>query len=88
MAGDGERNGEFDGKAAAELVGKLRQSFWNGKTRSYDWRADQLRSIARMLVEKERDIIEALREDLNKPEMESFIHEVRSLENGTTRCPA
>ncbi|CAA6660428.1 unnamed protein product [Spirodela intermedia] len=85
MDGDGERKGEFDGKAAAELVGELRQSFWNGKTRSYDWRTDQLRSLARMLVEKEKDIIDALHEDLGKPEMESFIHEISLAKDGCAR---
>ena len=69
---------KFDGTVAAKLVEELRKNFSEGKTRSYGWRADQLKSILRMIGEKEKDIVDALYEDLNKPATESFIQEVCS----------
>lgn len=68
--------GAFDGARAAELTAELRRSFDSGRTRSYEWRAAQLKGIARMIEEKEADIMAALHDDLAKPQMESFLHEV------------
>uniref|UniRef100_A0A1D1Y547 Aldehyde dehydrogenase n=1 Tax=Anthurium amnicola TaxID=1678845 RepID=A0A1D1Y547_9ARAE len=78
---EGGEKREFDGESAADLVGELRRSFRTGRTGSYEWRADQLRSLVRMIDEKEGDIIEALRADLSKPEMESFLHEIGLAKN-------
>uniref|UniRef100_A0A1D1Z4F3 aldehyde dehydrogenase (NAD(+)) n=1 Tax=Anthurium amnicola TaxID=1678845 RepID=A0A1D1Z4F3_9ARAE len=78
---EGGEKREFDGESAAELVGELRHSFRTGRTRSYEWRADQLRSLVRMIDEEEEGIIEALRADLSKPEMESFLHEIGLAKN-------
>ncbi|PKU86459.1 Aldehyde dehydrogenase family 3 member I1, chloroplastic [Dendrobium catenatum] len=62
-------------ESAGEVVMGLRESFASGKTRSYEWRAAQLKGIIRMIDEKEENIMEALEADLSKPKLESFVHE-------------
>ncbi|XP_050381770.1 aldehyde dehydrogenase family 3 member H1-like [Argentina anserina] len=71
-----EEKKTFDSEAAGLLVKELRKSFNSGRTRSYEWRMLQLSSIARMLDEKENDILEALSKDLSKPELEAFLTEI------------
>ncbi|XP_057420094.1 aldehyde dehydrogenase family 3 member H1-like isoform X2 [Lotus japonicus] len=66
----------FDGHKAALLVKDLRKSFDSGKTKSYEWRISQLKGIAKMLEEREKDIIAALDKDLSKPGFEAFLSEV------------
>lgn len=66
----------FDGEKANLLIKELRKNFDSGKTKSYEWRIRQLESIAKMLEEKEKDILEALHKDLAKPAFEGFIAEV------------
>ncbi|XP_038706232.1 aldehyde dehydrogenase family 3 member I1, chloroplastic-like isoform X2 [Tripterygium wilfordii] len=66
----------LDAEKAALLVNDLRRSFSSGKTRSYEWRVSQLKSIAKMLEDKEKEIKEALHKDLSKPELESFVSEI------------
>lgn len=69
----------FNREKAEATVKTLRQSFNTGKTKTYEWRASQLKSIARMVDEKEKEIIEALHSDLDKPGTETFVHEVPPL---------
>ena len=76
MAPELEEKQTFDGEKAALLVKELRKSFNSGKTKSYEWRISQLEAIAKMLEEKEKEIIEALDKDLSKPGLEAFISEV------------
>lgn len=71
-----EEKKTFDSESAGLLVKELRKSFNSGRTKSYEWRMLQLSNIARMLDEKEKDIVEALYKDLSKPELETFISEV------------
>lgn len=61
---------------AAKLVAGLRETFGSGKTKSYEWRVSQLQAIVKLADEREKDIIGALRSDLNKSEFESYVHEV------------
>lgn len=63
-------------KNAASLVSELRGTFSTGKTRSYEWRTTQIKNIIKLVEERESDIFEALRSDLSKPELESFVSEV------------
>ncbi|TXG53001.1 hypothetical protein EZV62_022170 [Acer yangbiense] len=67
----------FDEEAATSLVKELRASFTNGKTRSYDWRVTQLKSMLKMIDEREQEIVTALRDDLSKPELESTVYEMK-----------
>ncbi|KAJ9671075.1 hypothetical protein PVL29_027186 [Vitis rotundifolia] len=71
-----EKKKVFDVESAASLVKELRGSFNAGKTKSYEWRIAQLKGIEKMIDEREKDIIEALHEDLSKPELEAFVSEV------------
>lgn len=61
---------------ATTVVKELRESFASGKTRSYEWRISQLRSLLRLASDHEQDIAGALRSDLSKPEFETIIYEV------------
>ncbi|CAD6257861.1 unnamed protein product [Miscanthus lutarioriparius] len=61
---------------AEETVRELRASFAAGRTRSAEWRAEQLKGLIRMIDEKEAEISAALHEDLAKPHMESYLHEI------------
>ncbi|XP_034691511.1 aldehyde dehydrogenase family 3 member I1, chloroplastic-like isoform X2 [Vitis riparia] len=71
-----EKKKVFDVESAASLVKELRGSFNAGKTKSYEWRIAQLKGIEKMIDEREKDIIEALHEDLSKPEHEAFVSEI------------
>ena len=66
----------FDGEKAALLVEELRNNFDSGRTKSYEWRISQLKSIAKMLEDKEKDILVALYKDFSKPRLEGYISEV------------
>lgn len=76
----------FDGEEANFLVKELRKSFNSGRTKSYEWRISQLESIAKMLAEKEKDIIEALHKDLAKPGFEAFISEVSQVKSACSEA--
>src|SRR5690606_30315972 len=54
----------------------VRRSFDSGRTRSAAWRTEQLRSLRRMLKERTEEIVEALRADVGKPQLEGFSTEV------------
>ncbi|CAJ2676798.1 unnamed protein product [Trifolium pratense] len=71
-----EKKQVFDGDKAALLVRELRNNFDSGKTKSYEWRISQLEAIAKMLEEKENEIIDALHKDVSKPRLEAYITEV------------
>ncbi|KAG0485198.1 hypothetical protein HPP92_009277 [Vanilla planifolia] len=62
--------------SAGELVSALRENFESGKTKSYEWRAAQLKGIVKMIDEKEGEIVDALDDDIGKPKLESFVHEI------------
>lgn len=66
----------FNWEKAEATVKALRESFRSGKTKTYEWRASQLEGIVKLIIEKENDITEALKSDLAKPEMETYLHEV------------
>lgn len=79
MATNGEKKTEkavFDAEAATELVKELRLTFGSGKTRSYEWRVFQLKSLLRMCDDREKEIVDALHRDLSKPELETVVYEV------------
>lgn len=69
---------DAEGHAAA-VVGALRTHFETGATKSLDWRLSQLDALEHLLMEREGDVVEALRKDLGKPEMEALLPEVRMI---------
>ncbi|KAG2716112.1 hypothetical protein I3760_03G109100 [Carya illinoinensis] len=76
-----EEKPRFDADKAASLVKELRKSFNSGRTRSYEWRVSQLKSIEKMVEEKEKEITEALHKDLSKPAVEAFISEISQVKS-------
>ncbi|HTJ80953.1 MAG TPA: aldehyde dehydrogenase family protein [Polyangiaceae bacterium] len=63
-------------RAIAALVDSLRAEFDRGKTRSLEWRLEQLEGIRRFLKDREEAILEALASDLGKPRLEAHSTEV------------
>jgi aldehyde dehydrogenase (NAD+) len=59
-----------------QTVLALRSSFESGRTRSYEWRAQQLNGLLALVSENERRIIETLREDVGKTEVDAWTAEV------------
>ncbi|KAK4387321.1 Aldehyde dehydrogenase [Sesamum angolense] len=55
-----------------EVVKELRSTYTSGKTKTHEWRASQLKAIIRIVTHHEDEIVEALRSDLKKPELESL----------------
>jgi aldehyde dehydrogenase (NAD+) len=63
------------------LVARLRATFDGGKTRPLSWRLQQLESLHHLLVEREDEIIAALRADVGKPAIEAYAAEVSYCKN-------
>uniref|UniRef100_A0A6N2LW83 Aldehyde dehydrogenase n=1 Tax=Salix viminalis TaxID=40686 RepID=A0A6N2LW83_SALVM len=84
MATKEEGKTVFDVEAANVLSKELRDVFASGKTRSYEWRISQLKSIVKMCDEHEEDIADALRQDLSKPQLESIVYELTMVKNSCT----
>jgi aldehyde dehydrogenase (NAD+) len=71
---------------AASLVAQLRRSFESGRTRSFEWRAEQLRQLRRMFDENEGRLLEALKSDLGKPAFEGVAVELGFTANEVTHA--
>ncbi len=56
-----------------EIVARLRRTFASGRTRSVDWRKDQLLKLEKMMVENEAAIATALAEDLDRTPFEAWL---------------
>ncbi|KAK9270298.1 hypothetical protein L1049_025876 [Liquidambar formosana] len=84
MASEEAKKKVFDVEAGSSLVKELRGTFASGKTRSYEWRVSQLKNLLKMAEDHEQDIIDALRSDLSKPELESFVSEIALLKAACT----
>ena len=61
---------------AAAIAKALRSYFQSGVTKTLAWRLSQLDALEHLLMEREADILDALRRDLGKPESEAFTSEV------------
>jgi len=79
MTTEFERNNIFDGEAGSILVNELRATFASGKTRNYEWKVSQLNQLFKLLNFHEEEIIDALRNDIDKPPLETVAYEVRLL---------
>jgi aldehyde dehydrogenase (NAD+) len=60
----------------APTVASLRKHFASGQTKPYEWRVTQLQQLKKMLLEQEDKLLEALKQDLNKSELESWSSEI------------
>ena len=65
----------------ADVVSGLRKKFLSGKTKSVQWRLDQLKSILNLIQENESEIKDALYKDLRKPAFESDLFEMTVVKN-------
>ncbi|XP_063312670.1 aldehyde dehydrogenase family 3 member A2 isoform X1 [Pelobates fuscus] len=61
------------------IVERARKAFATGKTRSLDFRVQQLQALKRMFTEKEEDIKKALKADLNKNAISSYTYEIMGM---------
>ncbi|XP_028397604.1 aldehyde dehydrogenase, dimeric NADP-preferring-like [Dendronephthya gigantea] len=59
------------------VVGKLHAAFLSGKTRSLEFRKQQLHQLHKLLSENKDELLDALQEDLRKPLAESILFEVQ-----------
>ena len=57
----------------AGTVRRLRDTFATGRTRSLDWRRQQLRALEKLNVENETAIVDALAEDHGRSPFESWL---------------
>lgn len=72
---------EFAAPAASapeltEAVSRLRATFASGRTRSIDWREQQLRAMVRLVLDNEAAIGEAVAADLGRDPFESWLAEI------------
>ena len=62
--------------AVAQHVADLKATFRSGKTRSYEWRLEQLKQLVKLIDENEDQFIEALKQDSGKSEFSAFAGEI------------
>ena len=60
-----------------QLIEEQRKHFATGKTKSLDYRVNQLKKLRQAILERESLIVAALNQDLRKPELDSYITEIR-----------
>ncbi|GIO33820.1 MULTISPECIES: aldehyde dehydrogenase [Paenibacillus] len=60
----------------SNLIQKQKHFYNSGQTRSYDYRLRQLSKLREALAANERNIMDALKKDLNKSEFEAFSTEI------------
>lgn len=60
----------------AELVKKQRTFFHTGTTKDYQFRITQLKKLKQAILLHEQEIMQAVNEDLNKSEFESYLTEI------------
>ncbi|MCG7594142.1 aldehyde dehydrogenase family protein [Mycobacterium sp. PSTR-4-N] len=62
----------------AATVRRLRETFASGRTRSIEWRKQQLRALERLMLENEAAIADALAKDLDRTPFEAWLADVAS----------
>ncbi len=60
----------------AATVRRLRDTFATGRTRSIDWRKQQLRALEKLMIDNEPAIAEALASDLGRKPFEAWLTDV------------
>src|SRR5258705_3302249 len=59
-------------------VRRLRETFKSGRTRSLQWRKQQLRALEKMMVENEAAVAAALEQDLGRKPFEAWLADIAS----------
>lgn len=62
----------------AAVVSRLRDTFKSGRTRSIDWRKQQLHALERLMVDNELAVAAALEQDLGRKPFEAWLADVAS----------
>jgi aldehyde dehydrogenase (NAD+) len=70
------QNGDAQPSDVAATVARLRKTFATGRTRSIEWRKQQLLALQRLMEENEDAIAKALAEDLDRNPAEAFIADI------------
>jgi aldehyde dehydrogenase (NAD+) len=73
---DAAKSGAPQSTDIAATVARLRQTFASGRTRSIDWRKQQLLALQALMEENEDAIDKALAEDLDRNKAEAFIADI------------
>ncbi len=68
------------------LFAGLKTVFESERTMSLEWRAQQLAALERMMIEREQDILEALKADLGKHALEGWSTEVSYVAGDAAYC--
>src|SRR5690349_23506478 len=66
---------------AADIPGtvrRLRETFASGRTRSVDWRKQQLQALEKMMLDNEGAIAAALEQDLGRSPFEAWLADIAS----------
>uniref|UniRef100_A0A4W4GVZ1 Aldehyde dehydrogenase n=1 Tax=Electrophorus electricus TaxID=8005 RepID=A0A4W4GVZ1_ELEEL len=61
-------------------VERARKAFCTGRTKPLQYRIDQLKNLQRFIVERQKEIADALKKDLNKSEFGTPLYETMGLE--------
>jgi aldehyde dehydrogenase (NAD+) len=70
-----EKKATFGRTEAEQLVESLRKTFRSGKTRSIEWRQQQLHSVRRMIEENEQTFLDAINKDMGRSGFETTLAE-------------
>ena len=71
-----EMNREGKSQNIQEIVKKQKAFFETGKTKDISYRKEALKRLKQAIIEHEPEINQALKQDLNKSEMESYMTEI------------
>ncbi|XP_069729809.1 aldehyde dehydrogenase family 3 member A2-like isoform X1 [Phaenicophaeus curvirostris] len=66
-------------KNVQEIVGRARAAFNSGRSRPLEFRLRQLKALERMVQEKEKEILAAIKADLHKCGPNAYSHEILSV---------
>ena len=58
------------------IIQTQRDFFQTGKTKDVNFRIEQLKNLKQAIIEHEQSIVEALKADLHKPEVETYLTEI------------
>ncbi|MEH2176280.1 aldehyde dehydrogenase [Nostoc sp.] len=60
----------------SNIIQTQRDFFQTGKTKDVNFRIEQLKNLKQAIIEHEQSIVEALKADLHKPEVETYLTEI------------
>lgn len=68
------------------IVNSLRKSFNTNVTKTLEWRRAQLLAIEKLLDENKNELINSVKQDLNKPAQETITLEIGLIKNSIVYC--